>query len=141
MKDQDRTGAFEENTWEDDESQESKELRRELDHSFPLSGGETEEDLREAMGFEIRLGTDDDDRLNSTFPLSGGETNSQLSRSLEDEDKPEYNRPSRVSHRLPDKDADDDITDDDRNDKDVPPRSEWRGFYKRKALRKIRRPV
>lgn len=136
MKDMDRTGAFEENTWDDDESQENesqenKRLRREIDISFPLSGGESDEDLREALGFEIRLGTDDDDDVNSTFPLSGGETNSQLRRSVQfdDSDKPQYNKPSRVSHKLSDTEKkDDDMTQDDKDDKDVPPLSEWRGF-------------
>lgn len=131
MKDLDRTGAFEENTWEEEDSEERKELRRELDTSFPLSGGETDEDLREAMGFEIRLGTDDDDDMDSTFPLSGGETNSQLRRSIsyDDSDAPQYDKPKRVSHRLTDAEKkDEDMTDEDKDDKDVPPRSEWRGF-------------
>jgi hypothetical protein len=147
MKDQDRTGAFEENTWDEDESDDNKELRRQSDYSFPISGEESEEDLREALGEEIRVGTDDNDStdstfgrgsINSAFPLSGGEEDIDLRTLLgggEREEDPGYRRPSRVSHplsdpkkKLPDPEKDDEMTPDDEMDDDVPPRSEWRGF-------------
>ena len=69
------------------ESQSDDNFRGRLDTAFPLSGGETDEDLRS--------GTDDDDeeeerensifrhRLDIAFPLSGGETDEDLDRATE----------------------------------------------------------
>ncbi|MES2702431.1 MAG: hypothetical protein V4649_07325 [Bacteroidota bacterium] len=91
---------FEENSWNDEEkdSRENVGLFRQLETEFPLSGGETDEDLREALGNDSR--TDDE----------------------------EFVKRERVSYPLPDTGRVNEAADDDDLDDDVPPRSEWRGF-------------
>jgi hypothetical protein len=98
MNSLDRQDEFNDDKKKPEEHSFFDDLRKELDTSFPLSGGETDEDFREAIGEE-------DEEDNDTFQKAKPVTYP-------------LNSPKRIEE----------MTDEDKLDDDVPPKNEWRGF-------------